>query len=247
MENLSSHSRESSRCLERKIVEQLSSVRSSLFKRCFSFPGKYHDSATLLAPLFRNSFARRVKEESWHRPPRNETFLHRNYKHRSPNLFSPICSSQSSMRNRCGDRKFVWKPKNGIQGGGTRIRSIRAGAQDFIIQDAAGNGRKNCGRNAAKKQLSKKRSIDDFHRGAPLPPRVPPSEEVSPSLLFPAWINDTVVESGIIEIYVVAGERQGGKRSRRRRARHGWNKKGERKKGERKKEEERNSLGEQVN
>lgn len=104
------------------------------------------------------------------------------------------------------------------------------------------------GRNAAKKQLSKKRSIDDFHRGAPLPPRVPPSEEVSPSLLFPAWINDTVVESGIIEIYVVAGERQGGKeRSRRRRARHGWNKKGERKKGERKKEEERSSLGEQVN
>lgn len=103
------------------------------------------------------------------------------------------------------------------------------------------------GRNAAKKQLSKKRSIDDFHRGAPLPPRVPPSEEVSPSLLFPAWINDTVVESGIIEIYVVAGERQGGKRARRRRARHGWNKKGERKKGERKKEEERSSLGEQVN
>lgn len=154
------------------------------------------------------------------------------------------------MRNRCGDRKFVWKPKNGIQGGGTRIRSIRAGAQDFIIQDAAGNGRKNCEEETPRRNNFRRRGVSTIFIEVPLfllafllqrRCRLPFSSS-------PAWINDTVVESGIIEIYVVAGERQGGKeRSRRRRACHGWNKKGERKKGERKKEEERSSLGEQVN
>ena len=118
-------------------------------------------------------------------------------------------------------------------------RAAPAGAQDFIIQDAAGNGRKNCGRSGAK-ELSKKRSIDDFHRWASLSSsstfllgrRCPPSREETS---LPTWINDTVVERNHCD----CGSRRG-KRARRRRARHP----GKKEKKERKMEEEEVGGGE---
>lgn len=130
-------------------------------------PRQCYFTSSFISKQFRQTSQRR-KLAARHRPPRNETFLHRNYKHRSPNLFSPICSSQSSMRNRCGDRKFVWKPKNGIQGGETRIRSIRAGAQDFIIQDAAGNGRKNCEEETPRRNNFRRRGVSTIFIEVPL-------------------------------------------------------------------------------